>query len=124
MSALRRGENREALIRRAGMDGYGFNTGVVRATDSGPRIAVNGPLDNAWGDCVAVGFMPEGQNLWTYSHLSPARARILAMHLLRVAAMKERSHMGRIDRIEPRGVGEEARPSPQKSVPAAPQNQE
>lgn len=99
MTALRRGETQGELIKRAGMDGYAFNSGVVRATDGGPRITVNGPMDARWGDCIGLGFMREGGE-WTYSNLSPARARIVAMHLLRLAAMKERQNgIERIDDI-------------------------
>lgn len=103
MAALRRGESREALIERAGMTGLDFNTCVVKATDDGPRIHVTGAaLDQKWGDCIAIGFMPEDGNLWRYSHVSPARARIIAMHLLRVAAMKEQqSGVGQIDAPPP-----------------------
>lgn len=104
MSALKRGETQDELVERAGMDGYGFNTGVVYATDDGPRIGVNGPMDNKWGDCVAIGFMPESGNVWHYSHFSPARARIIAMHLLRIAAMKEKEQPARIDKPKQRQV--------------------
>lgn len=104
MGALKRGETQAELIERAGMDCYGFNTGVVRATDGGPRIAVNGHMNNRWGDCIAIGFMFEGKPEWHYSHLSPARARVLASHLLRLAAMKEKGQPYKIDAQEPRAV--------------------
>jgi len=90
-------ESQKALIERAGMTGPDFNTCVVRATDNGPRIHVTGAaMVPEWGDCIAVGFMPENQSFWTYSHFSPARARILAMHLLRIADMKEQRAGGRM----------------------------
>lgn len=94
-------ETQKQLIERAGMTGPEFNTSVVRATDAGPRISVSGAmLDPKWGDCVVVGFMNENESFWRYSHLSPARARILAAHLLRIAEMKEQRSGGRI-RIDP-----------------------
>lgn len=106
MSALRRGETQDELIERAGMDGYGFNTCVVRATDSGPRVHATGAaIDPCWGDCIAVGFMPENSNVWHYSHFSPARARIIAMHLLRLAAMKEKQQPSKIDRDDKVSIG-------------------
>lgn len=99
MTALRRGEVRDELIERAGMDGPTFNTCVVRATDAGPRIHITGgAFDPKWGDCIAIGFMEEGQHMWRYAHFSPARARIIAMHLLRIAAMKERQQPFKIDK--------------------------
>jgi len=87
-------DRQKALIDRAGMTGPEFNTCVVRATDGiNPRVHVTGgAFDPKWGDCVAIGFMHEGENVWRYSHFSPARARIIAAHLLRVAGMKEQQN--------------------------------
>lgn len=106
MTALRRGETQAELIERAGMDGYGFNTCVVRSIDHVGRVGVTGvAYDVKWGDCIGLSFCREGSHEWSVMHLSPARARILAMHLLRIAAMKERQEPGAIDAPDKHSLG-------------------
>lgn len=87
--ALRHYLDLNVLLAQAGMDQDAFATKVVRGTDGRGRFAVDGARDLLWGDCAAVGFMVEGQSSWHYSHLSSARARILAYHLIMAAQRLE-----------------------------------
>lgn len=80
------------LLKRAGMDQYDFNTGVVRNTDTqngDRRIHVISHFDPAFADCVGIGWYGGenvmGQGIWHITHFSPARARLIAAHLLRHA---------------------------------------
>jgi len=92
-TVLRRRESFAALLKRASMSIFSFNTGVVRPMDEGFRIGVSSAHNPVYGDCVGVSIHQERNNpqhLWQITHISPARARILAQHLLRVADYVER----------------------------------
>lgn len=85
---MRGREGLKSLLKRAAMTIYSYNTGVVHPMDGNFRIAVSSAFDHTYGDCVAVSIHHEKNNperFWQYTHLSPARARILALHLLRHA---------------------------------------
>lgn len=79
------------LLARAGMDEYQYNTGVVRNTNSAEldfRIGVSPGVDAKWRDCITITVNnPKTltDHTWTGAHFSPARARLIASHLLRVA---------------------------------------
>jgi hypothetical protein len=93
MTILRRDESFNDLLKRARMDLYQFNTGVVRATDGDWRIAASSSThEPEWGDCVHVQVYKEKDKFWNSMHLSPARARILALILVEAAARKERQN--------------------------------
>jgi hypothetical protein len=91
MSAMKKGESLTKLTARAGMGQFQFNTGVIIGTDNQLRIVINPAVETIYGDCVAVGFNNNKNHFWHYTHLSPARARLLAHHLLRHAARLEES---------------------------------
>lgn len=94
MTAIKRGEPFKKLLKRASMDIYAFNTGVVRGTDQKASLIVDSGVDGHYGDCVGVGMRVGDSPFWTYTHVSPARARLLAMHLLRHADRLEKSDPG------------------------------
>ena len=79
------GETLEALIARADMTMAEYFGGEVAGTDGAGTFSVGHHHDNSWGDCVAVSVNREGERPWVVNHLSPARARIMASHLLRLA---------------------------------------
>jgi hypothetical protein len=78
------------LLKRAGMNIYQYNTRAVRATpnDEHRRVIV-GPcmrFDHLWDDCITLGLMLKpGESEITPVTLSPARARIIAIHLNELA---------------------------------------
>ncbi len=85
---MRGRETLKGLLKRAAMSIFSYNTGVVHPMDGNFRIGVGTALDHTYGDCVAVSVHQERNNpdrLWQFTHLSPARARVLALHLLRFA---------------------------------------
>jgi hypothetical protein len=88
------GETFDELLVRANMDMFAFNSGVVRGTDNTGRIQVTSAMEHTWGDCIGVGYMIEGQRGWYFTHLSPARARVLAHFLLAAAMRREASDPG------------------------------
>lgn len=73
------------ILKRCKMDKFEYNTGVVRgtATNEGDRrIAVGSHFGNMnWGDCVSIRWFTNGGQ-WNVMHVSPARARLIAQHLL------------------------------------------
>lgn len=80
------------LIARAGMTPSQYITGVVRNTDTrngDMRVHVTSAHGPLYGDCIGVGWFIGG-NVWQVAHFSPARARIIARHLLIRAAALER----------------------------------
>lgn len=83
-----------AILERASMDKYECNTGVVRNTDARNgdlRVSVTSAHDNAFGDCVCLSTYI-GDKVWTVRHFSPARARLIAHHLLRHADALEQAN--------------------------------
>ena len=82
------------LLTRAAMDKFSFASGVVRSTDNEKthkdrRICISKPYDVTWGDCVALTEYL-GNSMWKeIALLSPARARILAEHLITAAERLE-----------------------------------
>jgi hypothetical protein len=91
-----KGESFDALLKRAGMNEYTGTTGITRSTDSTYRIGVGRSLSSDWSDTVGVSFMDE-QNPnqgWRYAHFSPARARVIAHHLIAAAERLEQSDPG------------------------------
>lgn len=81
------------LARRAGMDQFAYNTRVVLPDDASLRVAVR-PGFSTWGDHVGIGFMIEFESnrSWYEGHFSPAKARLIAHHLLVMAdQMEEKS---------------------------------
>lgn len=83
------------LLKRAVMTIEDFHTGVVRSTCGVGRVGISSSArPQEWGDCCCLQMMFEGNPYWHYLHLSPARARVLAQHLLQQA-----------DRLEARDPG-------------------
>lgn len=80
-----------ALLDRASMDEVTLDGRVVFATDGSGRVGVLQSAGDDWGDCVGVQFMLEGSVGWYQLALSPARARILARHLVLAAEHREES---------------------------------
>lgn len=84
------------LLKRAGMNIYQYNTRVVFPTpdDEDIRILVsesNMRFDKLWGDCLSIGIMLEpGKPTIIPITLSPARARLLAHHLMEAASSIEK----------------------------------
>lgn len=82
------------------------DTGVTYSTDGVGRIQVTGARENDLGDCLSIGWMPEGgeRGLWFVAHFSPARARIIARNLiLRATLLEESNGKNAIDPI-PEGM--------------------
>jgi hypothetical protein len=79
-----------ALARRAGMDQFAYNTRVVLPDDSSLRVAVRSG-SSPYADHVGIGFMLEFKDnrSWFEGHFSPAKARLIAHHLLAVADLME-----------------------------------
>lgn len=95
MSALKRNEPIQDLLSRSGMDRFKFNTRVIQSTDGKFRVQVSNAIENAWGDCIGIGVMMEDSPpYWYFAHFSPARARLIAYHLLEHAKLLERSDPG------------------------------
>lgn len=102
-----RAEDRVNLLKRADMNQYQFNTGVVVSTDSTSnypnkppldfRIAVNSAISNDWGDCIAIGFYDPTVKGWRYGHFSPARARLIAQNLVDRAEYLEKEEPSSVD---------------------------
>lgn len=94
--SLKRGEPIGKLIERAGMDIYQNNTGVVRSTDDSFAVMVTTAFEPSHGDCVSIGIKwPDSDpGVWKVAHFSPARARLIADHLLRHAKRLEASDPG------------------------------
>lgn len=82
----------EALLERAAMNEYNLNTGVIRPTVQGePRVMVSSSMDRDWGDTICLSTMSENEpGMWKPSHFSPARARLIALHLITRAEELER----------------------------------
>lgn len=81
------------LLDRAAMTEQELNTGVIRSTprDDDFRISIASSHDSMWGDCVAIGFRQasDGPGLWHVGLYSPARCRLIALHLLHRAKVIE-----------------------------------
>jgi hypothetical protein len=90
---------RDALLARAKMNIFQWNTRVVRPTDDSFSVMIGGAYDNHWGDCVSIGVRnpkdPPGE--WRVSHFSPARARLIAEHLNQMAAYLEKEEPTSMD---------------------------
>jgi hypothetical protein len=80
-----------ALASRARLSLSEVATRVVYTTDGQGRFAVRTSGTPPWGDCVALEVMREGETPWWALNLSPARARLLAHHLIEAAAQREAS---------------------------------
>lgn len=94
---------RAAILERAAMNIYQFNTSVVRSTSGEFRVMVGASWDDNWGDCVGLRVMFESDpGKWMNASFSPARARIIAKHLVDAAARLEADDpgMGCIDKLE------------------------
>jgi hypothetical protein len=87
-------ETRAELLKRANMDSFAANTGIVRSTDNNFRLGVKSGM-HPYGDCVSIQVMFEkNPGLWYYSHFSPARARVIANSLIAQAEYLERNDPG------------------------------
>jgi hypothetical protein len=90
---------RDALLARAKMNIFQWNTRVVRSTDDSFRVQVGGAYENHWGDCVSIGVRhpkdPPGE--WRVAHFSPARARLIAEHLTMMADHLEKEEPTSMD---------------------------
>ena len=84
---------RNALLARAKMSVFQWNTGVVRPTGPGFRIQVARSFDPNYNDCVGISvrFDSDAPGIWYYTSFSPARARILAEQLLLMAEHIEKN---------------------------------
>lgn len=89
------GHTLSAVLARAGMSIFGFNTGVIGSTCGAGRVGVRANAAEPWTDCVSLEFMHGDDGRWFPLALSPARARILAIHLLRAAEAREADDPGR-----------------------------
>ena len=83
---------RNELLDRAKMNVFEWNTSVVRpTTPEGFTLWVTQSFDPAWSDCIGIGVRwptdPRGE--WRTANFSPARARLIAEHLLRMADLIE-----------------------------------
>lgn len=90
----------EALLKRAGMDEFQLNTGVVRATAQDGRIGITSSFDRDFGDCVCIQWRQENDPpaQWRVAHYSPAKARLIALLLIeRAEAIEKREGAFDID---------------------------
>lgn len=87
-------ETYEDLLKRAAMNVYQDNTGIVYSTDGTMRIGVSSAWSVDWGDCVGLSWMREGEPYWYVANFSPARARLIARKLLAYADRLEASNPG------------------------------
>ena len=99
------------LLKRAAMTIFQWNTLVVRSSDgTGDKraVMVGSPFDKDWGDCIALS-IPLGNAVWQeVVILSPARARILAQHLIDCAERREKLEDCKfIDNTEPANTAAE-----------------
>jgi len=79
--------DRVELFERAALPDHGI--GVVFSSDGTARIQVSDSLDNNLGDCLAVRWLNEGTRDWYTMHVSPARARLIALELNHRATLVE-----------------------------------
>jgi hypothetical protein len=81
----------ESLLTKAGMNRFQGVTGVVLSDDNNFRIGISSGM-SPWGDHIMISFAAEGQPTpyrWNFSHFSPAKARVIAQHLLEYAERME-----------------------------------
>jgi hypothetical protein len=81
------------LIKRAGMSIFDYNTRVVLPADATFRVHVTNGM-TPFGDHVQIGICNEPGDPgapWHYAHFSPARARVIAHHLIEVSERLEAS---------------------------------
>ncbi len=92
-------DNNEELYERAALNFH--NTGVTYSTDGVGRIQVTSAISSDLGDCLTIGWLVENDSRghWYMAHFSPARARIIAGHLIRHAVLLEEENG--IDPIDP-----------------------
>lgn len=77
----------DKLLRAAQITKWDFNTRVIRPADKSYRVNVR-TGDNPYGDHVQIGICAEPGfpgAPWLVAHFTPARARVIAHHLLEIA---------------------------------------
>lgn len=81
-------KRRDALLTRAKMNIFQWNTGIIRPTaPDGFRIQVGQSFNDGWEDCVGISIRYDNDppGTWRYAAFSPARARLIAERLLMMA---------------------------------------
>jgi hypothetical protein len=92
------GKKLKELLARAGMSIFDYNTSIVLGTDHKGRVGTSVAFDHQWGDCVAITYNIEGGREWFVTHVSPAKARLLAMKLIeRADYLEKRDGLNKID---------------------------
>lgn len=82
-----------ALLKRGAMDKFDWNNRIIEGTDGRHKVFIGAAYDHVWGDCLSLSIhLDHMDGLFYPFHLSPARARLLAEHLLFYAAHLEKEN--------------------------------